>query len=141
LETSGDASLETERRDDAMIPALCDDHRTYESLRGGVVRIGCAPQVGIGIGMTQRGHRFWFHFAIFCSVGAVLDLVAIAVEGFIQEMPDPIRCGIVNAVLSLPFETEYKIKEDRARRRTDCMQPTVDETTTKSRSSDVRPEE
>jgi hypothetical protein len=50
-----------------------------------------------------------------------MDLISIAVEGFIRETPDSIRCGVVNAVMSLPFDTEYKLKETKVRRRTDCM--------------------
>lgn len=69
----------------------------------------------------MRGHRVWFYVAICCSLLAVMDLIWIAVENHIKEMPYSIRCEIVNAVLSLPFETDYKLQETKVRSRTDCM--------------------
>jgi hypothetical protein len=71
--------------------------------------------------MGMRGHRVWFYVAICCSVLAVMDLISITVESYIKEMPDSVRCKIVNTVLSLPFDTEYKLKEARVRSRTNCM--------------------
>jgi hypothetical protein len=70
--------------------------------------------------MTQRGHRGWLYAAICFSVLAVLDLMSIVVE---NSIPDSIRCGIVNAVLSmsLPFDSKYKLKEETVRKRTSCM--------------------
>ena len=65
----------------------------------GLCGVGCGPD-SLGIGMGMRGHRVWFYVAICFSVLTVLDLISIAVESFIREMLDSVRCKIVNTVLS-----------------------------------------
>jgi hypothetical protein len=69
---------------------------------------------------TQPRNRIWFIIAIFLTILTILDLLAIVVESFTTKLPDSVRCRLVNAVLSLPFDNEYKSHEVEVRRRTDC---------------------
>jgi hypothetical protein len=63
----------------------------------------------------QSGHRIWFIIAVFLSTLTILDLLKIVGESFITELPDSVRCQLVEAALSLPFNNEYNV-----RRRTNC---------------------
>jgi hypothetical protein len=72
------------------------------------------------VGAIKKHNRFWLAVAVFLSAAVIVDLLAIIVEDITKELPDPIRCRLVNTVLALPFETEYKEKERKVRLYTSC---------------------
>jgi hypothetical protein len=69
---------------------------------------------------SQSGRRAWFAIAVILSVCTILDLLVIIVESVANDLPHSVRCQLVNAALSLPFDNEYKSKEEKVRRITKC---------------------
>lgn len=70
--------------------------------------------------VSKRQSRIWFIVAVSLWILTILDLLSVIVENVTTELPDSVRCRLVNAVLSLPFDTEYKSHEREVRNRTNC---------------------
>ncbi len=70
--------------------------------------------------VSKKQSRIWFFVAVFLSILTVLDLLGVIGESFDENLPTSVRCPLVNAFLSLPFDPEYKDNEKLVRSRTNC---------------------